>query len=743
MIAHGPLIGRERELAALEQTLRSARLLTLTGAGGCGKTRLAFELGERRISSAEPAGSARVELAAVQTGEHVLDATLRALSVRERGGRTPLESLIERLAAIPTLLVIDNCEHVVAAVRELVGELLAAAPRLQILATSRAPLGVAAESVFPLAPLALPETDGVGGIVRSDAARFFIDRATAADPDFSLTPPVATAVARICRELDGLPLALSLAAARVAEFAPDEIADGLARRGRLTQAVGESALLQHRSLRASLDWSHKLLDAEERALLRRLAIFSGGWEAAAARTVALPEASQTHVRELLGGLAAKGLIVETPAAGAQRWSLLRTVGEYAAEQLALRGEPEELRARHLEWACAFACEADALLLSPRGRERIDAEMPNLAAALTTAMEHHSASALEIVAALTRHWILAERLDEGRAASIAALAVAGEDGAASVRAQVHCGAGLLAVLSEEYEAAIANTTAGLALVGTGDVETEARCLQMSSMALILAGADLEDGLRSVRRAVELLRSCGDILGLSLALATAAHAEGLGDRFDAVHAAYDELMAMPGVPEHARVRTWAEMAATWAELIVGSARKALGHADLAISLEGDWPSMTHFIALSHRVHALARLGRSDEAIIEGTRALERAHECGAAMAAPSLEMALAIAELASGELAGAQARAQRMLAVPQLHTLALMRETLARIALARGDAGEADEQARQLAAVAALTRSMRQRSIADYLAGCSAALAGAHDRARELLQAALAAQTAPTL
>jgi predicted ATPase/DNA-binding CsgD family transcriptional regulator len=743
MIARGPLIGRERELAALEQTLRSTRLLTLTGAGGCGKTRLAFELVERRASGAEPAASAHVELAAVQRGEHMLEAMLRALSVRDRGGRTPLESLIDRLSVTPTLLLIDNCEHVAAEVRELVAGLLAAAPRLQIVATSREPLGVAAESVFPLAPLALPEAEGVVGIVRSDAARFFIDRAAAVDPDFSLTPAVATAVARICRELDGLPLALSLAAARVAEIPPSEIADGLARRGRLTQAAGESTLLQHRSLRASLDWSHRLLDTEQRALLRRLAIFSGGWDISAARAVALPEASQTHVRDLLESLAAKGLIVETPATGAQRWSLLRTVGEYAAEQLALCGEQEEQRGRHLAWACAFACEADALLLSSRGRERIDVETPNLAVALTTAMERDPARALELVASLTRHWILAERLDEGRKASIAALASAGEQGAASIRAQVHCGAGLLAVLHEKYEEGIANTTAGLALLGTGDVESEGRCLQMSSMALILAGADLEDGLRSARRAVELLRCSGDILGLSLALATVSHAEGLGDRFDAVHAAYDELLAMPGVAEHARVRTWAEMAVTWAELIVGSAHKALAHADLAISLEGDWPSMTHFIARSHRVHALARLGRSDEAIAEGTQALQRAHESGAAMAVPSLEMALAIAELASGELAAAHVRARRMLTVPQLHTLALMHETLARIALARGDADEANQQARQLAAVAAQTGSMRQRSIADYLAGCSAGLAGSPDRARELLQRALAEQTAPTL
>jgi predicted ATPase/DNA-binding CsgD family transcriptional regulator len=743
MIAHGPLIGREWELAALEQMLDSARLLTLTGAGGCGKTRLALELADRSAAGARRVECALVPLAEVQAGEQVLDAALRSLRVRERAGRTPRESLFERLATRRTLLILDNCEHVAGAVRELVAELLEAVPALRVLATSREPLGVPPETVFPLAPLGLPEADDVAAVLRSDAARFCIDRAAGADADFSLTPPVASAIARICRELDGLPLALSLAAARFAEMAPSEIADALARRGRLAQAAGESTLVQHRSLRASLDWSHRLLDLEERTLLRGLSIFSGGWDASAARAVVLPESPEAHVCGLLGGLEAKGLIVAVPAERTQRWSLLRTVGEYAAEQLSLSGEQAQVRERFLVWACGFAEEADALLLTPHGRERIDAEEPNLTAALTVAIERRPASALEIVASLTRHWILAEHLDQGRAASMAALASAGSEGAASSRAVVHCGAGLIAVLRGDYETAIANTTTGLALLGHADVETEGRCLQMSSMTLILAGADLEEGRRSARRAVELLRSCGDILGLSLALATVAHAEGLCDRFDAVHAAYDELLAMPGISEHARVRTWAEMAATWAELIVGSPRKALAHADLAIALEGDWPSMTHFIAVSHRVHALARLGRCDEAITECTDALEGACESGAAMATPALEMALALARLAAGQLAGAQALAQRLLVMPQHHTRALMHETLARIALARGDAREAKEHAGELAAVAELTGSVRQNALADYLAGRAQALAGAHDRARELLQAALAAQTSPSL
>jgi predicted ATPase/DNA-binding CsgD family transcriptional regulator len=738
MMLRGPLIDRERELFALDQALGSAGLVTLTGPGGCGKTRVALELADRAGSRAEPLDSVVVELATVRTFEQVVDVLLRGLGARERGGRTLMEVAVASLAARTALLVLDNCEQVTDEVARVAGVLLDAVPGVRVLVTSREPLRVPGELVLALSPLGLPESGGdVAAIVRSDAGRFFVDRAATANPSFELTPSAARAVGRICHELDGLPLALGLAAARAGSVSLGEIADGLSRRGRLAGALGEDEVPRHRSIRASLDWSWQLLGELERLLLRRLSTFAGGWTAAAARAVALPEASEAEVRGLLDALEAKGLIMATPIEERERWSFLQTVREYAAEQLAMEGEGPEVRDRHLAWFRAYAAQADGLPLGPDGHELLDEETPNLRLALERAIELDHSSALAIVGSLMRHWILAEHFEEGRQASAAALSVAGEAHDAGARALVHCGAGLIGTLSEDYAAALASTQAGVALLAeVGDLEVQGRCLQMSGMVLILTGVDLPEGLRNANRAVELLRSSGDSLGLAWALVNVAMAEGICDRFDAVRTAYEEFRTIPGASEHVRLRTWGELAAAWAELIVGSPEQALRHADLALALEGDWPSMTHFILTCNRVHALALLGRGQEAVDESLRALARAQESGALMATPAIEMALAIAELMVGDLESAEGHARPLLEMPQMHTVALMREVLAQIALARGDGDEAQLHGRELAALAGRTGSQRHRALADYLIGCAAILDGEHDRGRELVQGALA-------
>jgi predicted ATPase/DNA-binding CsgD family transcriptional regulator len=739
MIVRGHLIGREHELAMLDQQINSAGLVTLTGVGGCGKTRLALEVADRTSSRAGPLESLIVELASVRLGGQVVDALLSMLGARERGGRTQMEVVVESLAGRRALLVLDNCEHVAGEVGRLASALLEKVPDVRLLVTSREPLRVPGEAVFRLRPLSLPDSGGdVAAVVRSDAGRFFVDRAATANPGFALTPSIARAVVRICHELDGLPLAIGLAAARVDAISPSDIADRLSRRGRLSGPPGESELPQHRSLRASLDWSYHLLEEQERVLMRRLSTCAGGWTTEAARAIALPAASETDVRGLLDGLEAKGLIMAAPADRDKRWAFLQIVGEYAAEQLVLEGEAAEIRDRHLAWCQAFAAEADGLLLEPGAHKLIDEETPNLRLALAWAIEHDPGRALEIVASLVRHWILAEHFEEGRTATAAALAAYdGEEADAATLALVHCGAGLIGTLSEDYSAAAANTQAGLArLADLDDLETGARCLQMSGMVLILTGLDLREGLQSANRAVELLRSFGDPLGLAWALANVAMAAGVCDQFDAVHAAYDEFLTIPSASQHDRLRTWAELAAAWAEVLVGSPEQALAHADLALSLEGDWPSMTHFIGACHRVHALALLGRTDDALAEGAQTLARAEASGAVMAIPSIELALVMTELMLGDIDAADGRARGLLEMPQMHTVALMREVLARIALARGNAREADTQGRELAAVAERTDSARHRALANFVIGCAAVLGGEPDRGRDLLQAALA-------
>jgi predicted ATPase/DNA-binding CsgD family transcriptional regulator len=739
MLPEGPLIGRERELLALELALRADRLVTLTGTGGCGKTRVARELASRVAGGPDPVPAVLIELASTHRSDDVVDAVVRGLGVRERAGRGQVEVVLDRLAEESVVLVIDNCEHVLNGVAQLIARLMDGAPGLCVLTTTREPLGVGGERVFALAPLGLPEAGGdVAAVVRSDAGRLFVDRAATAEPSFALTPSTARAVIRICHELDGLPLALSLAAARVEHLSPGEIAEGLVRRGRLSGTAMEDALPQHRSMRASLDWSYGLLDDAERRVFRGLSIFSGGWDASAAHAVAAVESEETQILGLLAGLEAKGLIVALGTAGEPRWSFLQTVGEYARERLADNPvEQEAVAHRHLGWFRAFAASVDDLLLSPDGHALIDRETPNLRSALALACDADPQAAIEMVGSLLRHWILAEHFQEGRAAAVRVLEAPLDTDVAGARAEVHLGAAMIGTLSEDYANATTHLHHGMTLIGAvGDSQILARCLQMSAMVLILTGADLAEGLRGANRAVELMRSSGDGLGMAWALVNVTMAEGICDRFDAARTAYDEFLTVPSAAQHPRLRTWAELAATWTELMVGSPERALDHARLGLALEGDYPSMTHFTLEGFTVHALALAGGADQAVAAGRRALDAAQKSGAVMAVPGTEMALAIAELMAGDLDSAEDRARRLLEMPQVHTVALMRETLAQIALTRGDTKEAERHADELIALAEQGGSLRHRAVADILKGTGAVLDGDLEHGRDLVQRALA-------
>ncbi|HWB68989.1 MAG TPA: LuxR C-terminal-related transcriptional regulator, partial [Solirubrobacterales bacterium] len=579
--------------------------------------------------------------------------------------------------------------------------------------------------------------DGLAALVHSDAGRLFVDRATRADPAFELTPSGALAAAAVCRALDGLPLALCLAAGRLGEISIEEMAVELAGRD-FSGARGEVELSRHDSLAASLEWSYCLLDDREKRLFRGLAVFSGGFTAAAAGAVGAPDLDAEEARALLGSLEAKSLTVAVNGvAGRERWALLETVSEYARRQLEQEGEEGEAAERHLAWFAEFAARADEMLAQADGHRLIDEETANLRLALRAAALREPATAPRIAASLMRHWVLGEHFQEGRLACAQALSAststAAETGSLAV---LHSGGAVFALLAEDYEGALGSVQAALGLLPeVGDAGAEALCRLLCSTVLIQTGADPQEGFRCAERAVELERPHARPLPLAYALVNLSISAGLCERFDLSVAAYEEFLAIRPACDHPRLRTWAEQAAAWAQVTVGSPPQALQHADRALALEGRGPTMTHFQALGFRIQALARLGETERALREGAEAMKRAEESGALVAAPAIEMALMVADLQSANFGGAQERARRLLAMPHLHTLALAHETLARAALGQGDLERADAESHELEAIARRMGSDRQVAIAKRLMGSVAVRSGDIGSGRGLLHEGL--------
>jgi predicted ATPase/DNA-binding XRE family transcriptional regulator len=400
-------IGRTRELAEVHQLLHSVRLLTLTGAAGVGKTRLALE-----VARGVEAEVAFVEFAPLADWAAVPHQVAIALGVQEQPRQPLLQTLALALQARRLLLVLDNCEHMLSACAEVASTLLQACPWLRLLATSREPLGMAGEVVWRVPALSLPKLESpvVGAEVEaSEAVSLFLERACAVQPGFALTERNTRAVADVCVQLDGLPLALELAAARVQVLAPVQIAERLSDRFRLLSAGIRGAPTRHQSLRAAIDWSVDLLSAAERQLLERLAVFAGGCTLEAAEAVcAGGEIQASDVLGLLGRLVDRSLVVAEPAAsGVFRYRLLETIREYAAEGIAQRGESDALARRHRAWYVSLAEQALEDYWQrvdlPGWWERLAPEQANFRAALRFSLERREAEpGLRLMAGL---WVL--------------------------------------------------------------------------------------------------------------------------------------------------------------------------------------------------------------------------------------------------------------------------------------------------------------------------------------------------
>jgi predicted ATPase/DNA-binding CsgD family transcriptional regulator len=399
-------IGRDQELQEIKHLLQETRLLTLTGAGGSGKTRLAYQVAADLLDR-YPDGVWVAELASTTDPALVPAVVAEALRLPAEPGQSGTAALAAGITARRLLLVLDNCEHLLVACAHLAGTLLRGCPHLQILATSREALGVAGERAWPVPSLSLPAMEHLssllppGEVLASEAVRLFVDRATAANPGFAITHENLSALVQICRRLDGIPLAIELAAARAKALVPEQIAGRLGDRFRLLTGGSRTALPRHQTLRALVDWSYDLLSNAERAVLRRLSVFAGGCTLEAAEAVCAGEpVGSWEVIDHLIQLVDKSLVLMEARPDGARYRLLETIRLYSRDRLLESGEAATLRDRHRDWCLAFV--RNIAFGGPR-RFQLIPEQDNLRTALDWCLETAPLAGLELATAAANLW----------------------------------------------------------------------------------------------------------------------------------------------------------------------------------------------------------------------------------------------------------------------------------------------------------------------------------------------------
>ena len=543
-------VGREREIAELTQLLEDVRLLTLVGAGGVGKTRLALRLASDLVSSVAD-GVWVIELAALRDPDLVPHAVAATLNVRERPDEPIRATLCEALQTLQLLLVLDNCEHLTSACAELVQELLLACPRLRVVATSRQPLGLfgAGETTFRVPSLAMldPWVAASDEIGASEAVRLFVDRSRSVLPGFALTDRNAASVTQICRRLDGIPLAIELAAARVSTLGVEQIVARLDDRFRLLSDASRRMPARHRTLAATVEWSYELLSEDEKLLFRRVAVFAGGWTLEAAEAVCSGNGLQSEeVIDRLSRLADQSLVVVEGQETVARYRLLETLRQYAWERLEAAGEAAMLRDHHRDWYLALAQRADAALNGPAQSEWLtvlEREHDNVRAALRWCLDSGAIdTALALATAYSYFWeIRGHRYrTEGRRWLEEGLAVSSGVGSVPVRARAAYWAGTFAAQQFDFSRAVVLLEDSLRLSRTlQDQRGLAEALLGLGQVALLRGEyqRAEEMLSESRRLAEEL---GDLVMLAWAVrALGAVARALGDAERALSLANESL------------------------------------------------------------------------------------------------------------------------------------------------------------------------------------------------------------
>jgi predicted ATPase/class 3 adenylate cyclase len=541
-------VGRGNELTEIGMLLGRSRLLTLLGVGGIGKTRLSLEFAATAMDD-YPDGVWLVELAPLTVAQLVPQAVASVLGVKEEAKLPVVEALVTFVKDRRLLLILDNCEHLVQACAELAARLIHAGPHLKILASSREHLHVGGETIYPVPALVGPDPSQaltLADLMKFEAVHLFVERAQAAHPSFAVTDKNGKAVAEICHRLDGIPLAIELAAARVRAMSVEMIASRLDERFRLLTSGDRSALPRQQTLRALIDWSHELLTQRERAIFRRLAVFAGGWTLDAAEIVGVDgDVAQADVLDLLTNLVEKSLVSLGPQD--QRYRLLETVRQYAQERLDESGEADRARARHLACYVALAETARPELVGPKQGAwlaRLDLERENFLAAHSWCDRAGDGAelGLRLVSSVWRYWLNRGLLGLGHRLTVEALARAGARERTPARCRTLFDAGQLASSMGRYVEAQGYLEESLTIARElGDKGRIAALYQTLSLVSLgqgdVAGARLHLG-----HALASARELGDKRRIAAALNALAQLHRLEGQLDTAEPLYDQVLSL---------------------------------------------------------------------------------------------------------------------------------------------------------------------------------------------------------
>ena len=515
-------IGREREVANIARSLDAARFITLTGSGGSGKTRLSIEVAYQALSN-YPEGVWFVDLAALTEPALVVPTVAAVLEIREQADRSLPETLAEWLGGRKVLLVLDNCEHLVRACASLVDMLLRKCPHIHILATSRLVLNVAGETLWRVPPMSYPDPTHLPTLetlYEYDAVSLFVERVRLRQPDFHLTQQDIPAIAKLCYGLDGIPLALELAAARVPEMSLAEITARLDERFSLLVAGSQRSPGRQETLRAVIDSSYDLLSEEEQELLQGLSAFAGGFSLEAAAKICLEEEDQYEAIEMITRLVDASLLTSEGRSGESRYRLLDTIRQYALGKLKASGRLPAVRSRHLSWYVRVAEEAEPHLQGPDQSswlERLQIDHDNFRAALewSQTWEEGTEPGLRLVKALDWFWFVRNYLTEGRRWLEGAMARS-EGEAPDLRAAIFSGAAQLARGQGDYEDATRYFTQSLELYRTLDDKKNVAATLNNLGVVATSQGDYERAMAVIKESLAIKAELDDRNGVSIAL-----------------------------------------------------------------------------------------------------------------------------------------------------------------------------------------------------------------------------------